>query len=185
LRGTKGARVEREVSEGAPKKEVAASTSKGANKAGATPKKKLQPGTSEHKAARWKEYQERGGEWSYERWSKQYDTNMENVSRGLTREASYRESMGGTSETIKTPYTDRQVDIFVAEKNYMGQLKTGKEALTQDNILAIKKDAWLVKEGNTVEHILEQGATKPYLKALDDAGIKYTIGPKTTVPPLQ
>ena len=30
----------------------------------------------------------------------------------------------------------------------------------------------------TVEHILEQGASKPYLDALDSAGIGYKIGPQ-------
>jgi hypothetical protein len=147
----------------------------------AGPREDLRPGTPEHRAARWKEYQERGGEWNYERWSRQYTNNMRNVSHGLERETEYRTAMGGVSQTFKTPYTNRQVDIFVEEDNYMGQLKTGKESLTEENILAIKKDAWLVQEGNTVEHILEQGASEPYLKALDDSGIRYTITTKTLV----
>jgi hypothetical protein len=48
-------------------------------------KTKLEPGTPEHKADRWKRYQERGGQWEYDRWSKQYDTNMQNVSQGCDR----------------------------------------------------------------------------------------------------
>jgi len=57
-------------------------------------------------------------------------------------------------------------------------LKTGPVSLTRENALAIQKDAWLVQKGWKVEHILEQGASKPYLKALDEAGIDYHIGPK-------
>jgi hypothetical protein len=59
---------------------------------------------------------------------------------------------------------------------YAGQLKTGPVSLTEANKLAIAKDAKLAKQNWTVEHILEQGASKPYLDALDNAGIKYCIG---------
>src|SRR5690606_9434431 len=68
---------------------------------------RLIPNTPEHKAARWKEYVEREGKWSYERWSKQYDTNMANATHGLEREKLYRSTFGGTSETLKTPFTNR------------------------------------------------------------------------------
>ncbi len=40
------------------------------------PKEKLKPGAPEHKEDRWNKYQARGGQKSYEQWSKQYDTNM-------------------------------------------------------------------------------------------------------------
>jgi hypothetical protein len=140
---------------------------------------KLRPGSPEHKAATWEKYQKRkNSNWDYDRWSKQYDTNMKNSSRGLAREEDYRGAMGGTNETIKTAYTNRQVDIFKPEENYAGQLKTGKVSLDQENITAIQKDKWLVDRGYTVEHILEKGASQPYLDALDKAGIGYKIGPQ-------
>lgn len=141
-------------------------------------KRSLTPGSPEHKAARWKAYQDRGGSWSYDRWSKQYDTNMENVSRGLAREQAYRDAMGGENLTVETPYTYRQIDIYRAEDDYMGQLKTGRESLTKDNALAIQKDAYLVQQGNNVEYILEKGASENFLKALDNANIPYKIGPQ-------
>jgi hypothetical protein len=139
---------------------------------------KLVAGSPEHKAARWASYQERGGRWNYERWSKQYETNIQNAKRGLAREQAYREAMGGENLTVETPFTNRQIDIFRPDDNYMGQLKTGRESLTAENIVAIQKDATLVDQGYTVEYILEKGASKPFLKALEDAGISYRIGPQ-------
>jgi hypothetical protein len=136
------------------------------------------PGSPEHKAIRWEQYQARGGKWDYGRWSKQYDVNMQNPIRGLGREQAYRDALGGESVTVETPLTNRQVDIFRPDDNYMGQLKTGKESLTVDNIEAIRKDATLVDKGYTVEYILEKGASKPFLDALDNAGISYKIGPQ-------
>lgn len=102
-------------------------------------------GTPQHKAARWETYQARSGEWSYERWSKQYDTNMQNVSRGLGREKAVREAMGGQNRVLQTPYGSRQIDILLPDTKYVGQVKTGKESLTSANKLAIEKDKWLVE----------------------------------------
>jgi hypothetical protein len=139
-------------------------------------------GSPEHKAQRWTDYQARMKDnpkaWSKERWEKQYDTNMKNNKFGLSREADYRAQLGGVSSTQKTPFTNRQIDIYQPDQDYMGQLKTGKVSLTKQAIEDIKKDAHFVKDGINVEYILEKGASKPFLKALDDAGIKYTIGPK-------
>jgi hypothetical protein len=141
------------------------------------PKKaKLKSGTPEHKQARWEEYQNRGGKWDYNKWSKQYDTNMKNAKFGLEQEQRYREKFGGESETIKTEYSNRQIDIYKPDEMYMGQLKTGKMSLTEQAKIDIQKDAWLVKEGNTVEYILEKGASKNFIKALEEANIKYKIG---------
>jgi hypothetical protein len=141
-------------------------------------KEKLRPGSPEHKAARWDKYQKRNGTFGYEAWSKKYDTAINNQRYGQAREQKYREMIGGVDETLKTPYTNRQLDIYKPDEMYIGQLKTGKESLTRENIMAIKKDRWFVKEGFTVEHILENNASKPYINACKKAGIKVTIGPQ-------
>jgi len=142
------------------------------------PKEKLKAGTPEHKQARWEAYQKRGGKWDYERWSKQYDTNMQNASYGLSREQAYRDQLGGKSETVKTPYTNRQIDIHKPNEMYAGQLKTGKMSLNEQAKIDIQKDAAMVKQGYTVEYILEKGASKPFLEALKANGIDYKIGPQ-------
>lgn len=44
--------------------------------------------------------------------------------------------------------------------------------------MASKKNAFLVKNGWAVEHTLEKGASKPYLDALEKAGISYKTTPQ-------
>jgi hypothetical protein len=88
--------------------------------------------------------------------------------------------MDATQGILKTPLTNRQIDVLKADEMYAGQVKTGPVSLTKENVLAIQKDAELVKRGWQVEHILEQGASKPYLDALERAGIDAQIGP--TIP---
>lgn len=101
---------------------------------------------------------------------------MKNSKYGLEREKLYRERLGGKSETLKTQVTYRQIDI--SKGRYLGQLKTGKISLTKQAKLDIRKDSLLQKEGYSVEYILEKGASKPFLKALEKNKIKYTIGAK-------
>jgi hypothetical protein len=143
--------------------------------------KDLTPGSAEHKADRWERYQKRGGPKEYEQWSKQYDVNMQNYKYGLQREADYRTAMNAKEGTVTTSLGNRQIDILKAEEKYAGQLKTGPVSLTKENILAIKKDKELVDLGWEVEHILEKGASRPYMDALDKANIIYKIGPQ--IPP--
>lgn len=140
--------------------------------------RKLKAGTPEHKSDRWNQYQEREGKKDYEAWSKQYDTNIRNYQYGLAREKAYRKAMGASEGSLKTPATNRQIDILKEKNLYAGQLKTGRVSLTKENQIAIKKDAFLVKDGWEVEHILEKGASKPYLDALEKAGINYKTTPQ-------
>ncbi len=139
------------------------------------------PGSAAHKAQRWAEYQQIEGKWSYERWSKQYDINMNNVKNGLSREALYREALGGENRIIKTPFGKRQIDSFVSDEGLITQIKTGYEYLTTKgrlaNTLAIMRDSWLAQRGYIVEWVLEKGGSAPLLKALENSGIKYIIGP--------
>jgi hypothetical protein len=158
--------------------ETVTKTAKGKKPVTCKPEVKPRAGTPEHKAARWEAYQKRGGKWDYERWSKQYDTNMKNVDHGLARERAYREQLGGASETIKTPFTYRQIDIHKADEMYAGQLKTGKTSLNKQAQIDIQKDATMVKSGYKVEYILEKGASKPFIEALEKNGIDYHIGLK-------
>ena len=145
---------------------------------GISEQEKPKAGSAEHKAQRWKDYEERGGKWDYERWSKQYDTNMKNSTYGLSREQAYRDQLGGKSETVKTPYTNRQIDISKPDEMYAGQLKTGKMSLNKQAKIDIQTDAAMVKQGYQVEYILEKGASKPFLQALEKNGIDYIIGSK-------
>lgn len=104
----------------------------------------------------------------------QYDTNIQNASYGLKREQIYREVLGGESRILKTDFTLRQIDM--ADGISLKQLKTGKVYLTKQAKIDIQKDSWLIKSGYHVEYILEKGASKSFLKALDENNIPYTIG---------
>ena len=138
------------------------------------------PGTARHKAQRWLEYQESGRKWKYPRWSKQYAVNMRNATKPLLREAQYRAALNGQNRILRTPFGRRQVDVYIAAKRRLVQLKTGKESLTTTrrgaNTLAIQKDAWLVKQGWRVEWVLEKGGSAPLLEALKKANIRVHIG---------
>ena len=144
---------------------------------------KLLAGTPAHKAARWAAYQAaHAGDptgWSQARWEKQYEVNMRNPTVGLARERRYATAMNAVSKTLKTSLTYRQIDLFIKSERYCGQLKTGKMSLTkQARVYDIPKDAALVQTGYEVEYILEKGASKPFLQALDKAGVSYKIGPQ-------
>jgi hypothetical protein len=170
--GTHGSLLAAAVAAAAP---VSAAASRG--------KAKLVPGTPAHKAARWAAYQAKHvGDpkaWSQIRWEKQYDTNMVNGTQGIAREAQYQLAMGAVSKTLKTPLTFRQIDMFKKDERYCGQLKTGKMSLNkQARLEDLPKDAELVKQLYEVEYILEKGASKPFLVALDRAGVTYKIGPQ-------
>ncbi|MGT2867192.1 hypothetical protein ACVRZH_10000, partial [Streptococcus fryi] len=128
----------------------------------------------EHKAQRWLDYQNRQGKWSYQRWSKQYDVNMKNNTFGLERERLYREVLGGESRVLKTAFTLRQIDRM--DGNVLQQLKTGKVSLTKQAKIDIQKDIYLKNQGYDVSYVLEKGASKPFLQALDDYDINYFIG---------
>ena len=143
-------------------------------------KAKLVANTPEHKAARWAEYQREHANdpkmWSEARWSKQYDTNMRNVKVGLGAEEEYRLAFGGTSGTLKTAFTNRQIDVYRPQEQYCGQLKTGKVSLSNQARIDLQKDADLIDNFFQVEYILEKGASKPFLEALDRIGATYKIG---------
>jgi hypothetical protein len=151
--------------------------------AASTSKRKLVAGSDEHKAQRWLDFQARNAAkaepWTYERWEKQYHTNMRNTSVGLAREAEYRQALNAESKTIKTPLTQRQIDMYIGDELYCGQLKTGKMGLTkQARTEDLPKDGELIKAGYQVEYILEKGGSKPFLTALDRIGASYKIGPQ-------
>lgn len=104
---------------------------------------------------------------------------MRNATDGLAREREYAHAMSAESKTVKTRLTYRQIDLFIEDERYCGQLKTGYMSLNkQARMEDIPKDAELVKDFYQVEYILEKGASKPFLRALDEAGVAYKIGPQ-------
>jgi hypothetical protein len=138
--------------------------------------------TPEGIAWRWAKYEAKmAGKpeiWPYQRWIKQTITNHQNCERGLSREDEYQAAMGGVSKTLKTAYTLRQVDIFIEDEDYCGQLKTGKLSLGKREKIDLKRDEWLIEQDMVVEYILEKGGSKPLLKELARIGVSVKIGPQ-------
>ena len=144
------------------------------------PKKHLEPGTPEHKQARWKEYQENPNnknKWDYERWSKVYDANITKAKHANSRRDAYHKEIGWgkTEQTVQvrvngTLYTRRH-DIADIPNKKAVEHKTGKQYLTEDIRWELARDRQLVKDGWKIEWAFEGTASKPLLNALKEAGI--------------
>lgn len=139
------------------------------------------PGSVLHKAERWKEYLDSGGQWNYTRWSNVYDSNMTKAVNAHKAVDDYHSTLG---------WGGREVSIIVQVdgKNYIRRLdiadsnplirkgveyKTGYQTATQENLWELKRDAELVKLGWNINWVFEGTASKPLLNALDNAKIKY------------
>ncbi|WP_170229085.1 RHS repeat domain-containing protein [Polyangium fumosum] len=137
------------------------------------------PGSPEHKAARWKEYQERGGEWSYERWSKTYDNNMQRATKAHEVADAYHQQLGWGEREVTVNVKEgvtRRLDIADEATKRGVEIKSGNQYATQDNLWEIERDAMLVKQGWDITWKFDGHASKPLLEELDKAGIPYTIG---------
>lgn len=145
-------------------------------------KKDLPSWTEEHKAARWAEYQRDHATdpkaYAQQRWDDSYETGRNNNIIGLAREREYAKAMGAVSAVRKTPFTLRQIDMYQAEKRYCGQLKTGYIYLGAQEKIDLRKDRALIRQKFKVEYILEKGASKPFLAALEAIGASVKIGPQ-------
>lgn len=137
-------------------------------------------GTPEHKAQRWQEYQERGGAWDYERWSKTYENNMDRARKAQQAEEAYRKRLGwGEPQvTVEVEGVDRRLDIGDRERQRGVEVKTGAQYATQENLWEIARDEILRKEmGWDIRWHFEGHVSQPLKDALDKAGIPYDIEP--------
>ncbi|VTR96974.1 hypothetical protein [Tuwongella immobilis] len=107
------------------------------------------PGSAEHKALRWQEYKARGGDWSFERWEKTYELNMERATKAYEAVNKYHGQLGwGKREvTIDVEGVPRRLDIADVARQRGVEYKTGYQSRTQDNLWEIARDEALVKQG--------------------------------------
>lgn len=136
-------------------------------------------GTPEHKAQRWNEYRERGGEWDYERWSKTYENNMERARKAQQAEEAYRDRLGWgeTQVTVEVEGVPRRLDIADRATQRAVEVKTGAQYATQENLWEIARDEILREQGWDIRWHFEGHASQPLKDALDKAGIPYDIIP--------
>jgi len=143
------------------------------------------PGSDEHRAQRWKEYKERGGEWDKDRWDKQYDVNMQQANKSHKAVAGYRDRNGltddkgwATEKTLKDGEgTERRLDIVNEDTQQAIEHKKGQQYLTKDNLSEIERDAKLRENTDwEIEWHFDDHASKPLTDKLDEVGIPWTIG---------
>ncbi|HTV22609.1 MAG TPA: polymorphic toxin-type HINT domain-containing protein, partial [Polyangiaceae bacterium] len=136
-------------------------------------------GSPEHKAQRWKEYQERGGQWDYDRWSKTYENNMERARNAARAEEAYRDRLGWgrTQVTVRVEGVDRRLDIADVATQRGVEVKTGAQYATQENLWEIARDEVLREQGWDIRWHFEGHVSQPLKDALDKAGIPYDIDP--------
>jgi hypothetical protein len=135
-----------------------------------------EPGSPEHKAARWSEYETRGGKWDYERWSKAYENNMARARVANTAADSYQKQLGwGQREvTVEVEGVARRIDIADVAARRGVEVKGGDQFATQANLWEVMRDKILVEQGWDIEWHFEGTASGPLLKALAEAKIKVT-----------
>jgi RHS repeat-associated protein len=136
------------------------------------------PGSPAHKATRWQEYQDRGGDWSYQRWSNVYEQNIAQALRAHAAVDAYHETLGwGRREvTLDVEGIPRRLDIADKATFRGREVKTGAQYATQENLWEIQRDQILRDKGWDIQWHFEGTVSKPLRDALNKAGIPYTGG---------
>ncbi len=140
-------------------------------------------GSATHKAARWGEYQARGGGWNYDRWSNVYDKNMSKARLANEAVDAYHQTLGwGRREVTVNAEVDgviyaRRLDIADVNTLKGVEYKVGYQTATKDNLWEVTRDQALIqKSGWSIQWVLRDNASKPLTDALTKAGIRYTLG---------
>jgi len=142
----------------------------------ATSQGPLAKGTVEHRAARWTEYQQRSGAWSYERWLNVYKANITRAESASATTRAYRDKLGwGALEvTVDAEGVPRRLDIADRASFRAVEVKTGAQYATQDNLWQIVRDEILIKKrGWSIRWHFEGTASQPLQAALKAAGIPF------------
>ncbi|SDX45542.1 Membrane proteinase PrsW, cleaves anti-sigma factor RsiW, M82 family [Marininema mesophilum] len=146
----------------------------------------FQAGTPEHKAKRWEEYQERGGNSSYESWSNKYEANMRTPveAHKIMNEYWKRIGWGKREVTVDAGGVSRRLDIADLDlkkgiEHKTTTLENGRGYFSlRDNIRSeIERDAYLVKRKKwDITWVFENAdASEPLLQELKKNGLKYKI----------
>jgi hypothetical protein len=140
------------------------------------PSRDYTPGTPEHREARWREYEERGGQWSRERWDRQYDINMEQARRGNEAVSQFREELGLPQEmqevTVSVGDTTRRLDIADVDNAVGYEVKSGAYTTHTPEIRSeLERDAILVEQGWDITWVFHGDASQPLIDSLTEAGI--------------
>jgi len=135
-------------------------------------------GSAEHKALRWKEYQERGGKWEYERWSNNYQQNIIRAKAANKIVDAYHRTLGwGRREiTVELNGVRRRLDIADIATRRGVEVKSGYATLTNEVRSELARDANLRSAGWDIRWYFEGNASKPLLDELKRLKIPFTGG---------
>ena len=141
---------------------------------------RLQPGSPEHRAQRWAEYQARNGELTYEQWSRVYEKNMTRATQANAVVDAYHQRLGwGRREvTIDVEGVPRRLDIADAATRRAREVKGGYQSLRPETQWEILRDQILREKGWDVRWHFDGYATPQLRSALEKAGIPFTGGTK-------
>jgi hypothetical protein len=141
---------------------------------------RLQPGSAEHKAQRWAEYQGRNGDLTYEQWSRVYEKNMTRATQANAVVDAYHQRLGwgGREVTIDVEGVPRRLDIADAAARRAREVKSGYQSLSQETHWEILRDQVLREKGWDVRWHFDGYATPQLRSALEKAGIPFTGGTK-------
>jgi hypothetical protein len=144
---------------------------------GGSKSSRLLPGSQAHKEQRWKEYQEAGGQWSYNRWSDVYEANMKRARAANAAVDAYHSELGwGVREvTIQIDNITRRLDIADVETMRGIEYKTGYQTANSENLSELERDRFLIQRGWNITWVFEGRVSQPLIDALDEAGIIYEI----------
>lgn len=140
----------------------------------------MTPGSPAHKATRWEEYQERGGEWDYDRWSKTYENNMTRATKAHKATDEFHETLGwGEREvTVDVNGQARRLDIAdVADRRGLEYKSGSYFSRTEDIMSEIARDTELVKQGWDIDWVIDGTASQPLIDELKNAGINVILNP--------
>ncbi len=135
----------------------------------------LFPGTAEHKAQRWAEYRERGGQWEYDHWSSVYQSNMLRAQRGHQIADAYHEVHGwGKREvTVEVGGQRRRLDIADVRTRRAVEVKEGYVSRSDEIMWEVRRDAELVQQQWTIMWYIEGRLSDPLRDELRAAGILF------------
>jgi hypothetical protein len=133
------------------------------------------PGSAEHKAAAWADYQARPDTagWDYDRWSKVYDLNVVRATQANAAADAYGATLGWglPRQFVEADGVPRVLDWADKGERIGIEYKTGYASRTAHIREELRKDAWLVANGWEISWVFEGTASQPLIDELTSAGI--------------
>jgi hypothetical protein len=141
---------------------------------------RLAANTPDHKAERWLEYRSRGGDWTYERWSANYQQNMGRAARSHALVDAHRAQLGwGETQVVTQPFgpdgarrildiAEETVDPLTGQRRVLRAVEHKEGYITMSDAIRAEIDAdrALVQQGSAIEWYIDGRASQGLRDAL-------------------